>query len=84
MPTLRAPFTADHVCELVRRVHSGRIVFHEGDGEVAPGETVRALASSDTQLIPGHDPVVRTLFPRVGDDVYRLDVAPLKDPREIE
>ena len=33
---LRYPFTADHVCEMVRNVYSGRVMFHDGDGEVAP------------------------------------------------
>ncbi len=39
-PELRAPFTADHVCEMVQHVYSGRVVFHQGDAEVAPGVTV--------------------------------------------
>lgn len=37
---LRKPFTADHVCTLVKKVYSGRVKFHDGDGEVAPGVTV--------------------------------------------
>lgn len=135
-PVLRAPFTADHVCEMVRRVYSGRVVFHEGDGAVAPGvtvhrtgghsrglqvvrvktargwlvlasdaahyhenwmarkpfpivvdvedmlrgfDTVRALASSAEQVIPGHDPLVRRMFPAAdgAPDAWRLDVEPL-------
>ncbi|MET1414460.1 N-acyl homoserine lactonase family protein [Roseibium sp. HPY-6] len=38
--TLKAPFTVDHVCEAVKRLYSGRVVFHEGDGEVREGVTV--------------------------------------------
>ncbi|WP_305986243.1 N-acyl homoserine lactonase family protein [Roseibium sp. MMSF_3544] len=38
--TLKAPFTADHICEAVQRLYSGRVVFHEGDGEVREGVTV--------------------------------------------
>lgn len=34
---LQMPFTADHVCEMVRKVYSGRVVFHAGSAEVAPG-----------------------------------------------
>jgi glyoxylase-like metal-dependent hydrolase (beta-lactamase superfamily II) len=34
------PYTADHVCEAVRRVFAGRVIFHDGDGEVAEGVTV--------------------------------------------
>ncbi len=37
---MRKPFTADHVCSLVKKVYSGRVHFHDGDGEVAPGITV--------------------------------------------
>lgn len=38
--TLKDPFTADHVCEAVQRLYSGRVVFHEGDGQVREGVTV--------------------------------------------
>ena len=34
---LRYPFTADHVCEMVKNVYSGRVIFHDGDTEIAPG-----------------------------------------------
>lgn len=37
---LPAPFTVDHVCQMVKRVYSGRVVFHDGDGQVAEGVTV--------------------------------------------
>ncbi len=37
---LRKPFTADHICSFVKKVYSGRVAFHDGDGEVAPGITV--------------------------------------------
>jgi len=37
---LQKPFTADHVCEMVKSVYSGRVQFHNGDGHVAPGITV--------------------------------------------
>jgi len=128
---LRAPFTADHVCEAVKRLYSGRMVFHDGDGEVAEGvtlhcigghsrgmqavrvrteagwiclasdaahlyenlwtgvpfpivvdledmlkgfETLKSLASHRNLIIPGHDPLVCSLFPKAGPDhVLRLD-----------
>ncbi|MEO1264075.1 MAG: N-acyl homoserine lactonase family protein [Pseudomonadota bacterium] len=38
--TLKHPFTVDHVCEMVKNVYSGRVQFHNGDAEVAPGITV--------------------------------------------
>jgi len=43
---MQAPFTADHVCDMVRNVFSGRVQFHNGDGEIAPGITVHH--------VPGH------------------------------
>jgi glyoxylase-like metal-dependent hydrolase (beta-lactamase superfamily II) len=143
--TLRAPFTAEHVCALVRKVYSGKVVFHDGASEVAPGIEVHAigghsrglqcvrvktargwmvlasdashyyenylskklfpvvvdaeamlngfaalprLASGVDLVIPGHDPLVRQLFPEVaggqgGASVHRLDVAPVRLWREI-
>jgi glyoxylase-like metal-dependent hydrolase (beta-lactamase superfamily II) len=136
--TLRMPFTADHVCEAVRRLYAGQVVFHDGDGEVAEGVTVhrigghsrglqavrvrteagwlclasdaahfyenllaekpfpivvdvedmlrgfatlRRLASSPGLIVPGHDPLVRRLFPpaegAAGADVLRLDRSPV-------
>jgi glyoxylase-like metal-dependent hydrolase (beta-lactamase superfamily II) len=41
---LRLPYTADHVCSLVKKIYSGRVRFHDGDGEVAPGITVHKAA----------------------------------------
>lgn len=38
--TLGDAYTVDHVCTFVRKVYSGRVQFHDGDGEVAPGVTV--------------------------------------------
>lgn len=131
---LRHPFAVDDVCEMVRKVYSGRVIFHDGDAEVAPGVTVhrigghskglqavrvrtregwlclasdashyyenyltgrpfpivadmgdtlegyariQALASHPALVIPGHDPIVRRLFPEVaGGFVHRLDVLP--------
>ena len=43
---LRKPFTVEHVCSMVKRVYSGRVRFHAGDGAVAPGVTVH--------MCPGH------------------------------
>lgn len=47
---LRMPFTAEHVCEAVRRVYSGRCIFHEGDGEVAEGVTVHCIGGHSRGL----------------------------------
>ena len=142
---LKEPFTADHVCEMVKKVYSGRVVFHDGDGLVAPGIEVKAigghsrglqavrvktsncwlvlasdathyyenyllkkpfpivadvaamldgftllprLASSPGLVIPGHDPLVRTIFAKVagsesGPSVHRLDTGPAIDPKTV-
>jgi len=43
----QAPFgyayTADHVCTLVRRVFDGRVAFHDGANEIAPGISVHLI-----------------------------------------
>ncbi|MDE0588615.1 N-acyl homoserine lactonase family protein [Halocynthiibacter sp. C4] len=49
-PTLQMPYTADHVCEMVRHVFAGRVVFYKGDGEVAPGVTVHRIGGHSRGL----------------------------------
>ena len=49
-PTLQAPFTVDHVCEMVRHVYSGRVQFHQGDAEVAPGVAVHRIGGHSMGL----------------------------------
>ncbi|MBE9640721.1 N-acyl homoserine lactonase family protein [Salipiger mangrovisoli] len=136
---LRGPFTAGHVCEAVRRLYAGRVVFHDGDAEIAEGVTVHlvgghsrglqcvrvlteaghlvlasdashfyenvferkpfpivvdvqdmldgfgrleALATRPELIVPGHDPLVRTYFPKdIAPHIRRLDRGPLRDPR---
>lgn len=132
--TLRMPFTAGHVCEAIRRLYSGKVIFHDGDAGIAEGVTVHrigghsrglqavrvrtaagwlvlasdathfyenlwrrkpfpivvdledmldgftrleTLASRPELIVPGHDPLVRSLFPMAGaDHVFRLDHGP--------
>jgi glyoxylase-like metal-dependent hydrolase (beta-lactamase superfamily II) len=38
--TMRGPFDVDDVTTMVRRVFDGRVQFHDGDSEVAPGITL--------------------------------------------
>jgi glyoxylase-like metal-dependent hydrolase (beta-lactamase superfamily II) len=45
---LSAPFDAENVVDLVRRVFDGRVAFHRGDAELFPGITLHRL--------PGHTP----------------------------
>jgi len=47
---LRYPFTADHVCEMVKNVYSGRVTFHDGDSEIAPGVTVHKVGGHSRGL----------------------------------
>ncbi|WP_299964134.1 MBL fold metallo-hydrolase [uncultured Roseobacter sp.] len=48
--TLRMPFTADHICEVVRRLYSGQVVFHDGDAEIAEGVTVHCIGGHSRGL----------------------------------
>ncbi len=47
---LRAPFTGAHVCEAVKRLYAGKLVFFEGDGQVADGVTVHAIGGHSRGL----------------------------------
>lgn len=47
---LRAPYTGAHVCEAVRRLYSGRVVFHDGDSLVADGVTVHRIGGHSRGL----------------------------------
>lgn len=134
--TLRAPFSADHICEAVKRLYSGKIRFYDGEAEIAEGlsvhcigghsrglqcvrvktqsgwlvlasdaahyyenfmarkpfpivvdlqnmldgfDTLTRLASAPQLIIPGHDPLVRLMFPQHGEShIHRLDVGPDK------
>jgi glyoxylase-like metal-dependent hydrolase (beta-lactamase superfamily II) len=42
-PALNHAFTVDHIGALVRLVHEGRVVFHDGDAELAPGLSVHLV-----------------------------------------
>jgi glyoxylase-like metal-dependent hydrolase (beta-lactamase superfamily II) len=37
---MRFPFDEDDVVAMVRRLYNGRVVFHDGDEEIAPGVSV--------------------------------------------
>ncbi|MEW2919704.1 N-acyl homoserine lactonase family protein [Ruegeria sp. ANG10] len=134
---LRAPFTAGHVCEVVKRLYSGKVVFYDGEAEIADGvtvhcigghsrglqcvrvrtaagwmvlasdashyyenfmarkafpivvdlqdmmdgfETLERLASHPRLIVPGHDPLVREIFPvGAAPHIHRLDPGPTRD-----
>ncbi len=48
--TLRMPFTAGHVCEAVKRLYSGKLIFHDGEAEVADGVTVHCIGGHSRGL----------------------------------
>jgi glyoxylase-like metal-dependent hydrolase (beta-lactamase superfamily II) len=41
--TLRHPFDLDNVLEMVRHTYAGRVIFHDGDAELAPGLSVHFI-----------------------------------------
>jgi glyoxylase-like metal-dependent hydrolase (beta-lactamase superfamily II) len=47
---LRAPFEADHVCAMVQNVFAGRVQFHDGDAEIAPGLSVHRIGGHSMGL----------------------------------
>ncbi|MCA0998289.1 N-acyl homoserine lactonase family protein [Alloyangia pacifica] len=48
--TLRMPFSATHICETVKRLYSGNVIFHDGDAEVAEGLTVHRIGGHSRGL----------------------------------
>ncbi|MFC3117863.1 MBL fold metallo-hydrolase [Jhaorihella thermophila] len=68
-PTLQMPFTADHVCEMVRCVYSGRVVFHDGSGQVTPGVRVHRIGGHSRGAAGGRGGHrARAAVPRLGRD----------------
>ncbi|MEM7126625.1 MAG: N-acyl homoserine lactonase family protein [Chloroflexota bacterium] len=47
---LQKPFTAEHVCQMVRRVYEGKVAYHDGDAQVAPGVTVHKVGGHSRGL----------------------------------
>ena len=47
---LRTPFEVEDVIAMVRKVFSGRAVFHDGVGKVAPGVTVHHIGGHSKGL----------------------------------
>ena len=48
--TLRMPFTAEHICTAVKRLHAGRLSFYDGDGQVTDGVTVHCIGGHSRGL----------------------------------
>lgn len=137
--TMRMPFSADHVCEAVKRLYSGKLRFYAREAQIADGVTVHhigghsrglqcvrvrtregwlvlasdashyyenymlrkpfpividledkmegfltleRLASHKNLIIPGHDPMVRDVFPvAMAPHIHRLDAGPSAEIR---
>ena len=47
---LRMPFTARHVCHAIERLYSGKVVFFDGDAELADGVSVHAIGGHSRGL----------------------------------
>src|SRR5262245_37617762 len=47
---LRLPFEADDVVAMVRKVFAGRVTFHDGDDELAPGITLHKIGGHSRGL----------------------------------
>lgn len=48
--TLRMPFSADHICEAVKRLYSGKVTFYDGEAQVAEGVTVHCIGGHSRGL----------------------------------
>ena len=47
---LKMPFTAEHVCEAVKRLYAGKLKFYDGDGQIAEGVTVHCIGGHSRGL----------------------------------
>lgn len=48
--TLKMPFTADHVCEAIKRLYAGKVIFYDGDAQVAEGVSVHCIGGHSRGL----------------------------------
>lgn len=49
-PHMRLAYTAEHVCQMVRNIYSGRVMFHQGEAEIAPGLSVHHIGGHSRGL----------------------------------
>jgi glyoxylase-like metal-dependent hydrolase (beta-lactamase superfamily II) len=60
---LRQPFSANLVADVVYKIYSGRVQFHDGDSEIAPGVSVHRIGGHSrglqaVRVMTGSGPVV--------------------------
>jgi glyoxylase-like metal-dependent hydrolase (beta-lactamase superfamily II) len=46
----RMPFECDYIVDMVRKVYAGRVQFHDGDNELAPGLTLHKIGGHSKGL----------------------------------
>ena len=48
--TLKMPFTAGHICEAIQRLYAGKVIFYDGEAQVADGVTVHCIGGHSRGL----------------------------------
>ena len=48
--TIKMPFTGEHVCEMVKNLYSGRVIFYNGIGSIKSGVTVHLVGGHSRGL----------------------------------
>ncbi len=48
---IRRPFDVEHVTDMVRHVYGGRVQFHDGDTELAPGLSIHRIGGHSAGLM---------------------------------
>jgi glyoxylase-like metal-dependent hydrolase (beta-lactamase superfamily II) len=48
--TLRMPYTADHICEAIKRLYAGKVRFYAGDAQIVEGVTVHCIGGHSRGL----------------------------------
>ncbi len=47
---LRMPYTAGHICSVINRLYSGKVIYYQGDAEIADGVTVHCIGGHSRGL----------------------------------
>lgn len=48
--TIKMPFTGEHICQMVKNLYSGRVIFYNGIGSIHPGVTVHLIGGHSRGL----------------------------------
>jgi glyoxylase-like metal-dependent hydrolase (beta-lactamase superfamily II) len=48
--TIKMPFTGEHICQMVKNLYSGRVIFYNGIGSIQPGVTVHLIGGHSRGL----------------------------------